>query len=58
MNPTGPASGSDRGVRGGSWYGNEVDAACTDYGLNACARLGLRPDTVFFSLGFRVARTP
>ena len=50
-NPEGPASGSYRLLRGGSWYNN-------DYDCRAAYRNDSRPDYADLSLGFRVARTP
>jgi formylglycine-generating enzyme required for sulfatase activity len=50
-NPTGPASGSDRVVRGGSW--NYVP-----FNHRASDRIGYLPGNGHFDVGFRVARTP
>jgi formylglycine-generating enzyme required for sulfatase activity len=51
-NPTGPASGVDRVVRGGSWD------SYTGY-LRASARYYVTPDYAYgYRLGFRVARAP
>jgi formylglycine-generating enzyme required for sulfatase activity len=49
VNPTGPASASDRVIRGGSWYFN------TNWCRNA-HRYYLGPMIDFYSIGFRVAR--
>jgi formylglycine-generating enzyme required for sulfatase activity len=51
-NPTGPASGSLRVVRGGSW-----DDGLTN-NLRASYRGDDAPDYAYFSIGFRVARAP
>ncbi len=49
--PTGPASGSTRVLRGGSWnLGAEL--------CRASSRYDLAPDTRYYYIGFRVARTP
>jgi formylglycine-generating enzyme required for sulfatase activity len=45
-NPTGPATGDQRGIRGGSWY-NLPDA------LRAAARAGELPNLEFNKVGFR-----
>jgi formylglycine-generating enzyme required for sulfatase activity len=50
-NPTGPASGSYRVVRGGSW-GNGTS------NLRASSRYGSTPDLANDVIGFRVARAP
>ena len=50
-NPTGPASGSYRVVRGGSW------GISTVY-LRASTRYYGTPDNAYIDLGFRVARAP
>ena len=49
--PTGPASGSARVVRGGSWY----DAPSN---LRASARYGTPDYAIYDYIGFRVARNP
>ncbi|MCB9305343.1 MAG: SUMF1/EgtB/PvdO family nonheme iron enzyme [Lewinellaceae bacterium] len=49
-NPTGPASGSHRVLRGGSW-GNGAHSA------RVAVRSGLRPDDRLGNVGFRLART-
>ena len=46
--PIGPATGSDRVIRGGSWYG--VAVYC-----RSAYRYGLGPLDRYFSLGFRLA---
>ena len=47
-NPTGPATGSDRVIRGGSWYGYAF--------LTRCAyRYGFYPTGTFYDIGFRPA---
>jgi serine/threonine-protein kinase len=48
-NPTGPASGAYRVVRGGSWFTN-------DYNLRVSYRLRGFPDIGFNNLGFRCSR--
>jgi formylglycine-generating enzyme required for sulfatase activity len=48
-NPTGPETGADRVLRGGSWY----DAP--EF-VRGASRYGNRPDDRFNSLGFRCAR--
>ena len=52
-NPEGPASGSSRLLRGGSWYGS-------GYGCRSAARNYGRPGSArnAYGLGFRVSRTP
>jgi formylglycine-generating enzyme required for sulfatase activity len=51
-NPTGPASGAIRVVRGGSWSNNT-------YNLRASSRsLDFTPDDASSYFGFRVARAP
>ena len=50
INPTGPATGSTRLLRGGAW----------DFSLSGCRasqRAGLTPDFIADSVGFRVAKT-
>ncbi len=50
-NPTGPATGSYRLMRGGSWY----------YGSDSCRasrRYNHSPDDIYFGGGFRAVRTP
>jgi formylglycine-generating enzyme required for sulfatase activity len=54
INPTGPATGSHRSIRGGSWVNGATDARSSFRGF------GL-PDDIFDSaghVGFRVARDP
>ena len=50
-NPTGPANGSYRVLRGGSW-GN-----ITGYVRSSVRNVGA-PDFTLFDIGFRVARAP
>jgi formylglycine-generating enzyme required for sulfatase activity len=50
-NPTGPASGASRVVRGGSW---NYDA----YYLRASSRSYYTPGDAVSFIGFRVARAP
>ncbi len=50
VDPTGPASGSARVVRGGGWYGVAQD-------LRSAVRYGRTPDDRVYSLGFRLVRT-
>ena len=50
-NPVGPSSGSDRVVRGGSWYSNA--SRCRVAGRN-----NYSPGYRYFSLGFRVVCLP
>jgi formylglycine-generating enzyme required for sulfatase activity len=45
--PTGPASGSTRVIRGGSWY-------LTGTGLRSANRYGITPSTRNLYFGFRV----
>ena len=47
-NPKGPASGSSRVVRGGSWFSSYFTPRCAN-------RRGRIPDTLFADFGFRVA---
>jgi formylglycine-generating enzyme required for sulfatase activity len=49
-NPTGPTSGSDRVVRGGSWYNAPRDCRVAN-------RYGNTPGGRYGSVGFRLART-
>ncbi len=51
VNPQGPATGTARMVRGGSWF----DVA---FNLRSAARFASPPSTRFSSVGFRVARNP
>jgi len=48
-NPRGPASGSSRVMRGGSWH-NTAD------GVRTVARASIKPDDTFDTLGFRCAQ--
>ena len=51
-NPTGPATGTYRLLRGGNWYVNPGDC-------RASGRLFITPDNIsFFFGGFRVVRNP
>ncbi len=50
-NPTGPSSGSDRGVRGGSWD-------YTASGLRGAFRGSHVPSHRYYNVGFRCARSP
>jgi formylglycine-generating enzyme required for sulfatase activity len=52
-NPTGPASGSDRVMRGGSYFYNSNLTRSSYRNLT-----GVSPDYTINSLGFRVARNP
>jgi serine/threonine protein kinase/formylglycine-generating enzyme required for sulfatase activity len=47
-NPTGPASGDKRVIRGGSWNSNIASA-------RAASRAGASPDERYFDIGFRCA---
>jgi formylglycine-generating enzyme required for sulfatase activity len=47
IDPTGPASGSHRVRRGGSWYGGGAD-------LRSAKRLYITPSSRYITLGFRV----
>ena len=49
--PVGPTDGSDRVLRGGSWYSSAVDARCAN-------RLGNGPAVSYDSLGFRLSLRP
>jgi len=51
-NPTGPASGYSRVLRGGSWYFNRSNF------FRAAGRLGVNPTSSYGYVGFRCARTP
>jgi formylglycine-generating enzyme required for sulfatase activity len=50
-NPTGPASGSYRVLRGGTWHFNSNF-------LRASARFDFTPSATVPYIGFRVARNP
>ena len=50
-NPTGPASGSYRVLRGGAWGGYT-------YGVRSSNRINVTPAGTSDGIGFRVARTP
>ena len=50
-NPSGPASGEYRVLRGGSWYSN-------GYHLRVANRSRYNPDYTYNYLGFRCARSP
>jgi eukaryotic-like serine/threonine-protein kinase len=49
-NPLGPATGADRVVRGGSWLANE-------FFIRSALRIFYPPDSAFFNLGFRCAKS-
>jgi outer membrane protein assembly factor BamB len=48
--PSGPATGSSRVIRGGEWYGDARDCRCA-------FRYADLPDGVFYVMGFRVVMT-
>ena len=50
-NPTGPATGWDRLLRGGNWYNNSSNC-------RASRRVFTAPDFIYPNYGFRVVRTP
>lgn len=50
-NPTGPASGTERILRGGSWNSFENDC-------RSAARTYYPPESLSYTDGFRIARTP
>ena len=50
-NPAGPATGTSRALRGGSWYANESD-------LRASSRSGLVPALWLNFIGFRCSPSP
>ena len=50
-NPTGPATGADRLLRGGDWE-------YPSYVCRASQRYSNTPDGVYYGNGFRVVRTP
>ena len=50
-NPSGPASGTSRVLRGGSWYNNGTY-------LRVAYRHWDYPDYTYYCLGFRCARSP
>ncbi len=50
-NPTGPATGTDRLLRGGLWGGNSNSC-------RASRRYFTAPADIYFGIGFRVVRTP
>ena len=49
--PTGPASGSDRVIRGGGWYGGAQN-------LRSASRFSIGPVYRLSDVGFRLVRTP
>ena len=49
--PQGPASGSSRAIRGGSWFYDPSYARCA-------YRFGVNPVFTSYGVGFRLARTP
>jgi len=51
VNPQGPSSGSNRVLRGGSWYNLSTAVRASERGIDG-------PDDSFGDVGFRVARTP
>lgn len=51
-NPTGPAMGTSRVLRGGSWYGSYTD------NFRAANRYNYSPFLDYSTVGFRCARTP
>ena len=50
-NPHGPVTGTHRVLRGGGWYGSSSDNRVSN-------RNATYPAIAFFTIGFRVARTP
>ncbi|MFZ9880411.1 MAG: formylglycine-generating enzyme family protein, partial [Phycisphaerales bacterium] len=50
-NPTGPASGTSRVLRGGSWPFDTYD-------VRSSLRFGATPGVTMYDIGFRVARSP
>ena len=50
-NPTGPATGSYRVLRGGAWDGDS-------YYVRSSSRFASTPDVTNLFIGFRVARAP
>jgi formylglycine-generating enzyme required for sulfatase activity len=50
-NPPGPATGTDRVLRGGSWVSDSSD-------LRSSYRYNTTPGLSYINLGFRVARAP
>jgi formylglycine-generating enzyme required for sulfatase activity len=48
-NPMGPEGGESRGLRGGSWFGNDDDILLTAY------RINYHPGDIHRTFGFRVA---
>jgi formylglycine-generating enzyme required for sulfatase activity len=51
VDPTGPATGVNRVLRGGSWYQ-------PSNAVRSSARGALAPDSANYDVGFRVARNP
>ena len=51
VNPTGPRTGRDRLLRGGSWLNSSSNCRGSQRNFNS-------PDNAFDNFGFRVARTP
>src|SRR2546430_13242884 len=49
--PTGPATGSTRVIRGGEWYGDARDC-------RSAFRYADQPEGVFYVMGFRVVMMP
>jgi len=56
-NPTGPASGTDRVLRGSSWMGNIVGNRATVRASNDPAEVGYMFSGVGFPIGFRCSRS-
>ena len=50
-NPTGPASGTYRVLRGGSWYNSTGNVRSSNRDVNT-------PVNTYYGIGFRVARAP
>ncbi len=55
-NPTGPATGTDRVLRGGSWYNDAFNARCSERGIYLW--LGAPPEYTSAFVGFRCVRGP
>ena len=58
VDPAGPATGTIRILRGGSWFGSTMGGAMTAEMRSSARGTDLSPETGINTQGFRVARTP